>query len=86
MKKAPDIVEELERVNVLFYVNRGEIFQKGEAVGYAPANDRVVKLGTPGSVRLGTITICIPLEYGKPRSKPMIFVHIDNEEVFGVLK
>ena len=26
------------------------------------------------------------LEYGKPRSKPMIFVHIDNEEVFGVLK
>ena len=86
MKKAPDIVEELERVNVLFYVNRGEVFQKGEAVGYDPANDRVVKLGTPGSVRLGTITICIPLEYGKPRSKPMIFVHIDNEEVFGVLK
>ncbi len=86
MKKEPDIVEELERVNVLFYIDRGEVFQKGEAVGYDPANDRVVKLGTPGSMRLGTITTYIPPEYGKPRSKPMIFVHIDNEEVFGVLK
>ena len=86
MKKAPDIVEELERVNVLFYVNRGEIFQKGEAVGYDPANDKVVKLGTPGSMRLGTVQIYIPPEKGKPRSKPMIAVHIDNEEVFGVLK
>ena len=86
MKKEPDIVEELERVNVLFYIDRGEIFQKGEAVGYDPANDRVVKLGTPGSVRLGTISIYIPPEKGKPRSRPMIFVHIDNEEVFGVLK
>ena len=86
MKKGPDIVEVLERVNVLFYIDRGETFQKGDAVAYDPAKDKVVKLGTPGSVRLGTITICIPLEYGKPRSKPMIFVHIDNEEVFGVLK
>ena len=86
MKKEPDIVEELERVNVLFYVNRGEIFQKGEAVGYDPANDKVVKLGTPGSMRLGTVQIYIPPEKGKPRSKPMIAVHIDNEEVFGVLK
>ena len=86
MKKEPDIVEELERVNVLFYIDRDAIFQKGEAVGYDPANDRVVKLGTPGSVRLGTISIYIPPEKGKPRSKPMIFVHIDNEEVFGVLK
>jgi len=25
-------------------------------------------------------------EKGKPRSRPMIFVHIDNEAVFGVLK
>ena len=86
MKKEPDIVEELERVNVLFYVNRGEVFQKGEAVGYDPTNDRVVKLGTKGSMRLGTISIYIPSEIGKPRSKPMIFVHIDNEEVLGVLK
>ena len=86
MKKEPDIVEELERVNVLFYLNRGEVFQKGEAVGYDPANDRVVKLGAPGSMRLGTISIYIPPEKGKPRSKPMILVHIDNEEVFGVLK
>ena len=79
-------MEELERVNVLFYIDRDEIFQKGEAVGYDPANDHVVKLGTPGSVRLGTISIYIPPEKGKPRSTPMIFVHIDNEEVFGVLK
>ena len=86
MKKEPDIVEVLERVNFLFYIDRGELFQKGEAVGYDPANDRVVKLGTPGSVRLGTISIYIPPEKGKPRSRPMIFVHIDNEEVFGVLK
>ena len=86
MKQETDIVEELERVNVLFYVNRGEVFQKGEAVGYDPANDKVVKLGTPGTMRLGTIQIYIPPEKGKPRSKPMIAVHIDNEEVFGVLK
>ena len=86
MKEETDIVEELERVNVLFYVNRGEVFQKGEAVGYDPANDKVVKLGTPGSMRLGTVQIYIPPEKGKPRSKPMILVHIDNEEVFGVLK
>ena len=86
MKEETDIVEELERVNVLFYVNRGEVFQKGEAVGYAPANDKVVKLGTPGTMRLGTVQIYIPPEKGKPRSKPMIAVHIDNEEVFGVLK
>ena len=86
MKQETDIVEELERVNVLFYVNRGEVFQKGEAVGYDPANDKVVKLGTPGTMRLGTVQIYIPPEQGKPRSKPMIAVHIDNEEVFGVLK
>ena len=86
MKQETDIVEELERVNVLFYVNRGEVFQKDEAVGYDPANDKVVKLGTPGSMRLGTVQIYIPPEKGKPRSKPMIAVHIDNEEVFGVLK
>ncbi|MBO4708712.1 MAG: hypothetical protein J5727_02915 [Kiritimatiellae bacterium] len=86
MQEETDIVEELERVNVLFYVNRGEVFQKGEAVGYDPANDKVVKLGTPGSMRLGTVQIYIPPEKGKPRSKPMIAVHIDNEEVFGVLK
>ena len=86
MKEESDIVEELERVNVLFYLNRGEVFQKGEAVGYDPANDRVVKLGAPGSMRLGTISIYIPPEKGKPRSKPMLLVHIDNEEVFGVLK
>ena len=86
MKEETDIVEELERVNVLFYVNRGEVFQKGEAVGCDPANDKVVKLGTPGSMRLGTVQIYIPPEKGKPRSKPMIAVHIDNEEVFGVLK
>ena len=86
MKEETDIVEELERVNVLFYVNRGEVFQKGEAVGYDPANDKVVKLGTPGSMRLGTVQIYIPPEKGKPRSKPMIAVHIDHEEVFGVLK
>ena len=86
MKEETDIVEELECVNVLFYVNRGEVFQKGEAVGYDPANDKVVKLGTPGTMRLGTVQIYIPPEKGKPRSKPMIAVHIDNEEVFGVLK
>ena len=86
MKEETDIVEELERVNVLFYVNRGEVFQKGEAVGYDPANDKVVKLETPGSMRLGTVQIYIPPEKDKPRSKPMIAVHIDNEEVFGVLK
>ena len=86
MKEETDIVEELERVNVLFYVNRGEVFQKGEAVGYDPANDKVVKLGTPGTMCLGTVQIYIPPEKGKPRSKPMIAVHIDNEEVFGVLK
>ena len=86
MQEETDIVEELERVNVLFYVNRGEVFQKGEAVGYDPANDKVVKLGTPGTMRLGTVQIYIPPEKGKPRSKPMIAVHIDNEEVFGVLK
>ena len=86
MQEETDIVEELERVNVLFYVNRGEVFQKGEAVGYDPAKDKVVKLGTPGSMRLGTVQIYIPPEKGKPRSKPMIAVHIDNEEVFGVLK
>ena len=32
MEKVPDIVEELERVNVLFYIDRGETFQKGDAV------------------------------------------------------
>ena len=62
MNGETDIVEELERVNVLFYVNRGEVFQKGEAVGYDPANDKVVKLGTPGSMRLGTVQIYIPPE------------------------
>ena len=81
-----DIVEDLDRMNVLFYVNYGEVFQEGETVAYDHANNRVVKLGMPGSMHLGIVQVYIPSETGKPRSKPMIAVHIDNEEVFGVLK
>ena len=81
-----DIIEELERVNVLFYLKRGEVFKVGDVVAYDNMKDMVVKLGTPGSMRLGKVMTYIPSECGKPRSKPMIFVHIDNEAVFGVLK